>query len=291
MAADDPAPPWRTTYSAELERGYDLRAAFPDYAGYFADWSTRSEAVRRELNPVVDIPYGSSALERLDVFAARGAHRPLQVYIHGGYWRAMDKSDFSFIAAPFVALDLPLALVNYTLCPQGSMSNLVAEVRAACLWLAANAPRFGARPGELHLIGWSAGAHLAAMMTATQWPRVGTGAPACTIKSVLAISGVYDLHPVRHVSANEDLRMDDAEAQAISPLFQTPDPASRIGIAYGALETAAFRTQSQALAQRWKVESTLELEGRHHYAAMDEIAAGNSQLFRLALDLQRDPTS
>lgn len=278
-------PRWRTNVSAEVERDYDLRAAFPDYAEFFSDWSARSEAVRREFKPQLEVPYGTGALERLDIFAARGSSRPLLVYIHGGYWRAMDKSQFSFIAPALVASDIPVALVNYTLCPQCSMSAIVAQVRAACLWLADNAPRFGARRGELHLVGWSAGAHLAAMMAATQWPRANGGAPVCTIKSVLAISGIYDLHPIRRASANEDLRMDEAEAQAVSPLFMTPDPATRIGIVYGALETAAFRKQSQTLANRWAVESVLELPGRHHYAAMDEIAVANSQVLHLAREL------
>lgn len=284
MGAEE-APSWRAPVSPQLERDYDLRAAFPDYVEYFDDWRKRSEAVRRDLQPQLDVPYGDSALERLDVFAARGSDRPLLVYIHGGYWRSMDKSDFSFIAPAFAARGIAVALVNYCLCPQCTMSTIVAQVRAACLWLAEHARWYGARVGELHLVGWSAGAHLAAMMAAGQWPRKSGGAPVCTIKSVLAISGIYDLHPVRHVSANEDLRIDSAEAQANSPLFMVPDPATRIGIAYGALETAAFRTQSQTLANRWKVDTIIELAGRHHYAAMDELAAPDGPLLPLALQL------
>ena len=283
MAADRPAQFWRAELSAALEGEYDLRAAFPDYGKYFSDWRERSEVVRRQFRPLLDLPYGGGAQERLDVFAARGSNRPMMVYIHGGYWRAMDKSDFSFIAPPFLERDVPVALVNYTLCPQGTMSGIVAQMRAACVWLAEHAPRFGGRPRELHLVGWSAGAHLAAMMAASQWPRLGDGAPACEIKSVLAVSGIYDLHPIRHVSANDDLRMDDAEAQSISPLFTVPDPAVRLGIAYGALETPAFRTQSKGLAKRWNAESLLELEGRHHYAAMDDLGAPDGQLLRVAM--------
>src|SRR5262245_10646439 len=149
--------------SAELDREYDLRSAFPDYVNYFEDWRSRSRKAREVLSCHLDVAYGSGPRDRVDFFPAKPALGPLLVFIHGGYWRSMDKSDFSFLAEPFLKRGVSLALINYDLFPGATMSKVVGQVRGACSWISGNASRWGIPFNRLHLAGWSAGAHLASM--------------------------------------------------------------------------------------------------------------------------------
>ena len=154
-----------------LDAEYDLRSAFPDYEQYFADWAARSRSARQHLRCLLDVPYGPGPRDRVDFFRANTPSAPLLVYIHGGYWRSLDKSDFSFLAVPFVKCGTSLALINYELFPGTTMSHLVAQVRRACAWIALNAGRFDIDYTEFHLAGWSAGAHLAAIVLCSDMER------------------------------------------------------------------------------------------------------------------------
>ena len=250
----------------ELERGYNLRQAFPDYEHYFEDWRKRSAAARARLDCDLDVAYGPKPREKFDIFRARDAHAPLLIFIHGGYWRSMDKSDFSFLAEPLIARGISVAMPSYSLCPQATIDEVVADVRTAFSSLAERADR-------IHLCGWSAGAHLAAML-------VAGGAPG--IRSVLALSGIYDLRPLQHASMNEDLRLDEAAAARNSPLLLQPKTQTRIAVAAGALETPALRRQSRDLAEAWQL-SAQEIAGVHHYAIVSELGDERSALFETLL--------
>ena len=252
---------------SELERGYNLRQAFPDYAQYFEDWRARSAAARARLDCELDVAYGPKPRQKFDRFSARDTRTPLLVFIHGGYWRSMDKSDFSFLAEPLVARGISVAMPGYSLCPDATIDEIVADVRTAFSALAQRADR-------IHLCGWSAGAHLAAML-------VAGGAP--NIRSVLGLSGIYDLRPLRHVSMNEDLRLDEETAARNSPLLLQPETQTRFAIAAGALETPALRKQSRDLADAWRV-SAHEVPGVHHYAIVSELADERSALFGTLLE-------
>jgi arylformamidase len=265
-----------------LDGEYDLRAAFPDYIGYFADWRARSQQARQQLPCLLDVAYGAGTRERIDFFPTPAQPAPLLVYIHGGYWRSMDKSDFSFLAEPFVRCGVSLALINYDLFPGTTMTHVVTQVRRAYAWAVANAAGLGIASSRVHLAGWSAGAHLASMVLC---------APSdASVASLLAISGVYDLMPILQTSANADLRLDVTEAQRNSPVRLAPMfPGCPVSLVWGAGETAAFRNQSSSLASVWRREgvqlATLEVPDVHHYAVMNCLGDESSPVFAEALRL------
>jgi arylformamidase len=272
------------TVSEDIEREYNLRAAFPDYVVFFEDWRKRSQEARDRISCMIDVPYGPGPRERVDFFPALSQPAPFLVFIHGGYWRSMDKLDFSFLADPFVRRGVSLALLNYDLFPGTTMSQLVAQVRRAYAWVAENATRFGVIPSLIHLAGWSAGAHLAAMVLCST--------RAIPIASLLAISGVYDLMPILQTEANSDLRLDNYDAEGNSPLRLLPTnkqcPAS---IIWGADETLAFRKQSSDLVSVWSGHGidvrSLEVEKLHHYAVMNALADESGPVFGESVRLLR----
>jgi arylformamidase len=268
-----------------IELDFDLRAAFPDYINYFDIWRRKSELAREKLSPLLDVAYGPGDRNRLDFFAAQSANRPLLVFIHGGYWRSMDKADFSFIAPAFVANDFNVAIINYPLTPSVRIEEIVRHVRLGCRWLYENAAALRVDPLGLHLVGWSAGAHLAMMMTARGQSVAAQSSSSFPVKSVFAVSGIYDLFPVRHTSANAGFRLTHEEAQLNSPLYLHPNSDSKLAVVWGALETPTFRAQSLALANAWQASFRLEVENCHHYAAMGELARPASPVLSMAIDL------
>ena len=274
-----------------LDAEYDLRSAFPDYVHYFEDWAVRSRGARQRLNCLLDVPYGPGPRDRVDFFPAPTPIAPLLVYVHGGYWRSLDKSDFSFLAFPFIKNGTSLALINYDLFPGTTMSKLVAQVRHACAWIAVNAGRLGVAYTELHLAGWSAGAHLVAMVLCSgpETSRTAIGTPR--VSSMLALSGVYDLQPILETSANADLRLDKAEAQRNSPINLQPTLQCPIVMMWGERETRAFRQQSSCLAEVWRAKGagvrSMQVPGLHHYALMNALGDDGSAVFETAAGLLR----
>jgi arylformamidase len=275
--------------SSNLDPQYDLRAAFPDYVDFFEQWRQRSEQARQELRPLLDLRYGPGPRDQVDVFPAQGGNGRLLVFVHGGYWRSMDKYDFSFIAAPYLERGVSVALINYALFPGTTMSAIVAQVCKACAWLAGNARSLGVACEQMHLAGWSAGAHLAAVAACCADRAVRAGDKVPGISTVLAISGVYDLRPLLHTSANVDLQLDEDEARRNSPLHMRPYSARRVAVVWGGCETDAFRQQSQAFVAHWRSKSIditgYEIAGVHHYAVMNEMADEASAVFAISQQL------
>jgi len=279
---------WKAPWSAALEREYNLREAFPDYADYFAEWSTRSAAARARLNCTTGIPYGAASRQKLDIFRAEQRDAPVMMFVHGGYWRSMDRSDFSFLAEPLVARGIALAIPSYSLCPEATLDEIVAEIQAALSWLAKHVNSFGGNPQDIHLCGWSAGAQLVAMLLASSTGPLVDGSRSGAVASALLLSGVYDLRPVRRTSANDDLRLDETAAERNSPLLLKPTVATRLAIAAGALETEAFRQQSADFATAWgkhlpAVASHLIPEV-HHYSIVSALCDEQTALFRVLLE-------
>jgi arylformamidase len=269
-----------------LDSYYDLRSAFPDYIHFFEQWRERSDDVRRKLPCVLDVSYGDGERNRVDIFPADNPDGRLFTFIHGGYWRSMDKSDFSFIALPFLRRNVSVALINYSLFPGTTMPEVVNEVRSACAWIAASAPRYGVPCKKLHLGGWSAGAHLATMVAALEYD---TRLVTTEFASVLAISGVFDLRPLLRTSANADLKLDEKVAVENSPRYLRPRRGQRVTLLWGANETDAFREQSRALFESWQDKGAdiraEEVSGFHHYSVMNELEKEGSRVLRHALAL------
>ena len=213
--------PASAAYTPEfVERGYNNRAAVPDHPRWLAYYPEASAEARAKVAPHLDLRYGTGPKETLDLFVPPGGARGTFVFIHGGYWRTFDKSDFSFVAPSFVAQGLAVAVVNYDLCPSVTIATIVDECRRAIVWLAREGPARGAPAAPLVLSGHSAGGQLVAMMFATDWRAHGLA--TTPFAAGVSLSGVHDLAPLVLSTMNADLRLDADEARRMSPLHHPP---------------------------------------------------------------------
>lgn len=268
-----------------FERHYNVRAAIPEHPAIFAAWKARSEAFRKRAGGVLDIAYGPSAAETLDLFPAGTPGAPVHLFIHGGYWQALDKAESSFIAEAFISAGVTVAVVNYALCPAVTIDAIVEQMRRAALWLWRHAGTYGGDAGGIQISGHSAGGHLVGMLMATDWPKLDAQAPRRLIKSGVAISGLFDLRPLVHTTINDKVGMDTATARRVSPLFLDPAaPESPLLLAVGGLESEGFHGQSDALAAAWGKKGVpverQTLAGRHHLSAVEALADPATDLFR-----------
>ncbi len=267
-----------------LEREYNNRALVPEHPAIFERWRRASAAFRARADADLDLRYGQAERHRLDLFRAPNA-RGTVVFIHGGYWRSLDKSDFSFVAAPFVANGLSVAAFNYRLCPAVAVADVVEDCRDAFAWLLANGARYGVPVDRIALTGHSAGGHLVAMLFATDWVARNI-APACILGGA-ALSGVSDLEPLLNCSMNEDLRLDAAAARAVSPLHHPPRISAPLYLVVGATESAAFREQTHKLRRAWPdtCPTAEEVPGCNHFTVVDDFVRPQSGGFRFVNDL------
>jgi arylformamidase len=279
-----------TGYTPEaVERGYNNRAAVPDHPHWLAWYAERSAATRALLAHHADLRYGPGPKETLDLFVPDAASRGTFVFIHGGYWRALDKHDVSFVAAPFVAQGIAVAAVNYDLCPAVSVSVIVDQCRRAAAWLAREGGRHGASARRVVIGGNSAGGHLAAMMIATDSAALGLDAQS--FAGAVSVSGVHDLTPLVLFSFNTDMKLDVAEALRLSPAFLVPRSSAPLLLAVGGGETAEFLRQTWVQWDRWPqnrppgTNSPLIVPGCDHFSVLAQYADGASALTRATLDL------
>jgi arylformamidase len=273
-----------------LDAQYDLRAAVPRFPEYAAGWAARSEATRREHACRLDIGYGDAPAETLDLFPAAQPAAPLVVFFHGGFWRAQDKRDFLYPAPAFLSRGIAFASVNYTLAPAASLDEIVAQSRRAVAFVARNAGDLGIDPARIFVAGHSAGGHLTAMLALADWRGLGlSGNP---VRGGCAISGVYDLEPIRLCYLNATLGLDAAAAQRNSPLRvlerSAGDPGSRLLFAVGGNETAEFRRQQDAFTDAWQRRgrglAVVAQPGEDHFSIMDRFAEPSSAVFRALAD-------
>jgi acetyl esterase/lipase len=250
---------------AQLDAAYNNGAAVAERNTIVADWAARSAHLRREHAAHLDLRYGDAPRERLDLFLAADPQGPTLVFIHGGYWQMNDKENFAFLAAGPLALGINVAMVGYTLAPAARLDGIVAEIRRAVHWLTSHLGDFGADASRVYVSGWSAGGHLAASVMTL---------PA--IRGGLAISGIYDLEPIRLSYLNEKLRLDAAEAERNSPILHLPPMASELIVAYGTKELPELCRQSVEYAQLWVERGLpghlLPVDGANHFTILETLA-------------------
>lgn len=277
--------------SDEMERQYNARLSIPDHEQIFARWAEHSREARLALPCVLDVNYDDApekaAGATLDVFPADGDSRALLMFIHGGYWRSRDKSDFSFLATAFRGAGVTLAVVNYDLAPRVSIADIVGQMLKASAWLWRNAGAFGADSSRMYAAGHSAGGHLTAMMLAAQWPRYAGDLPPKLFQGGLAVSGIYDLTPLLEASVNDDLKLDFPEARRVSPAFMPPATDARLMTAVGGLESDEFKRQNALIAARWSscFSRDVSMPGFNHLNVIEELGNASSPLFAGALEL------
>ncbi len=271
-----------------LDRQFNLRQRWPDHQDHIDRWASDSAAVRQRLPAALDLSYGPSPGQTLDLFPAarrdRGG-RPSQllVFIHGGYWQALDKTDFSYLAPAFVEDGIAFAALNYDLAPKVSVAEIVGQIGAALQWLCDHAAARGADPERLFLAGHSAGGHLAALALTGAYGPVDHP-PSRGLRGICSVSGLYDLEPIRLSYLDEVLKLTPGMAHDLSPLRRPPlGPAPAI-LAVGGEETTEFREQQDDLVAAWRAAGcameVIELPGRTHFTAVDALGEPDHPLCR-----------
>ena len=276
--------------AAYYESAYNPRVAVPEFSDHFERWNKRSQQARETLSgrAYTDVAYGADPLEKLDVYRAKGESQALLVYIHGGYWRALDKDIQTFVAPPFVERGVTVALINYGLCPVVRVQDIVLQVLQACAWLYRNGPNFGAPRERLFVSGHSAGAHLAAMTLAALWPKFAADLPKKVVQGSLSISGIYDVEPVMNTpSVNVDVRLDPQQARRVSPAFMPPATDAPLYTAVGGKEQAGFHEQNKLIRSQWKsiIKDDFACPEDNHFTVLDRFADPQSALFNGALTM------
>jgi arylformamidase len=276
---------------AWYDRMYNNRALVPDHADYFARWAQESQKAREELPCELDLPYGSGPGETLDVFPAAQGGGPVLVFIHGGYWRALDKSDHSFVAPAFTRHNACVVVPNYTLAPAATIPQITMQMARAVAWTCRNARRYGGDPRRIVVAGHSAGGQLAAMLLACLWPQLDPGLPRDIVRSVLAISALHDLDPImRAPFLQETLQLTPEQVERASP---SRLPAPRAGTLYsvvGGEESPEYHRQNRLIQEAWgtrRVPVCETLPGLHHFSVLDALVEPSHRLQQLALDLLR----
>ncbi|MBM3488357.1 MAG: alpha/beta hydrolase [Alphaproteobacteria bacterium] len=266
-----------------LDAQYNIRARVPSFEADIARWGDKSLRAAKSLAATLDVAYGPGAAEKLDIFPA-GAAAPVLVFIHGGYWRAMDKEIHRFPALGLVPAGIACVTINYALAPSVRMDEIVREVRSALAWVWRNARMFGADPDRIHVCGHSAGGHLTAMTLATDWPGFAADLPPRLVKGGMPISGIYDLEPIRLCYLNSDVRLDQAEARRNSPMFLAPRGPSWMTAALGGLEAQEFHRQQAELAAGWRSHGLDVAEitnpRDHHFDIVDRLSEPDDPLTR-----------
>ena len=272
----------------QLDHEYNARAAIPDHPEIFARWRADSCAARDELRCEADYYFGPSPAETLDLYPAAVPNAPLLVFIHGGYWRSLDKQDFSFLAPAFVRAGVAVAMPNYGLAPATPIEEMVRQMLRAMAWLYHHAPELGIDRRRIVVAGHSAGAHLAAMMLAADWPLMAGDLPRDMLCGVVCISGLYELQPLaRAPFLQEDLRLDKAGAQLVSPVGYRPGHSIPLITAVGGEESAEFQRQNRLIREAWPhcFRRDLPLPGRHHLASVEALGDPGHPLFHATLHL------
>lgn len=273
------------------DRMYNNRELVPGYAAFLARWASESEQARDAGPCELDVPYGDGPGETLDIFPAPHAEAPVLVFIHGGYWRALDKKDQSFVGPAFTRDGACVVLPNYALCPAVTVPQIVVQVARAVAWTWHHIGRYGGDRRRIVVAGHSAGGHLAAMTLACLWPQLDAALPRDVVRSALAISGLHDLDPImRTPFLQPDLRLTDEQVLRASPARLPPPKQGTLYSVAGGDESAEYHRQNRLIQEAWggrRVPVCEILPGLNHFSVLDALVEPSHRLHQLAVDLLR----
>jgi arylformamidase len=276
---------------AWLDAQYNARASVPDAEAIVQRWGAASAAAREGSTALLDQRYGSGSGETLDVFPAarNGAPAPVLVFIHGGYWRSRDKSEFSFVAPAFNAEGAAVVLPNYALAPAVSVEHITLQLTQALAWTWRHAADFGGDPARIVVAGHSAGGHLTAMMLSCRWKQLGDDLPAQLVTGGLSISGLFDLEPLRHTTfLQPDLKLTPAAVARLSPAFFPRPRSTPLYSTVGGDESTEFIRQARLIRDVWgptAVPVCETVSGTNHFTVLAGLADPGGRLHQLALRL------
>ena len=270
--------PWKDLSQAERDAAYDNNAAAHDSAAQIADRNAVSLRVRAANASVLDIPYASRERTKIDLYPAAAYGAPSFVFIHGGYWQRNGREAFAMLVEGLSAHGWSVAIPGYTLAPDASLTQISEEIGLALDWLAERGAEHG-MAGPVLLSGWSAGAQLAALHLSH-----------ASVVAALAISGVYDLAPIRDTNLNAALSLSDSEIQSLSPLH-LPSVPKPMAIAYGTAELPALVQDAQQLHSRREKDGApgplVPVEGANHFSILTDISRPDGRLLPVAHALMK----
>jgi arylformamidase len=273
---------------AWLNAQYDNRARVADSAQVLERWAKASALSREQASRRLDIAYGPSAAETLDVFPTTRANAPVFFFIHGGWWRALDKRDLSFVAPALADAGALVVLPNYALCPTVTIETIALQLTRALAWTWRNAALYGGDPKHIVVAGHSAGGHLATMMLSCDWKAVARDLPAQLVKGALSISGLFDLEPVRQTPfLQADLRLTPASVARLSPV-RFPRPKAPLCAVVGAQESEEFIRQNELIRAAWGAKAVPVCEtivDTNHFTVLHDLADAGKPLHGLALEM------
>ena len=277
-----------TAIDPALEREYNLRVRHPERGAVYDRFAAASAALREQRADFATLRYGETPNSAIDFFPApTDGPAALFVFIHGGYWRALDRRIFSFLARPWLERGVHVALPGYDLAPSTSVRAIAGQVCAAVVRLLGDAERLRIDPRRVVVGGHSAGAHLGALALDAM--------PGWSAAGFVGVSGLYDLEPLLATSVNLDVGLDSAEARALSPSRRTADRRPRYLLAVGGAETDGFRRQSHDHAAALRAQGcdarALQVGARTHFDVLDDLADADALLFRGAHALLSNPST
>lgn len=273
----------------QYDQAYNNQALVPDFLQYLQRWAADSKAVRDSQPCLTDLRYGSGPQESLDIFTTAHAKAPVLVFLHGGYWRALDKSDFSFVAPALTEQGVCVVVPNYALCPAVTIPQIVMQMVKAVAWVWRYLQTWGGDSDRIHLAGHSAGGHLIAMLMGCDWRSYAADLPPNLLKTSLAVSGLYELDSVRmSPQLQKDLRLDDKQVMACSPAWMVPPINSQLYSVVGGLESEAFLSHNQLIQNAWGrqcVPLAQVIPDLNHFSIMDAFAQRGHPLNQLVCEI------
>jgi acetyl esterase/lipase len=271
------APDWRKLSQQELDRGLNNGEAVAGSGAIVAGWDQASAEMRQRHATHLDLRYGPHERNRID-FLRAADKAPTLLFIHGGYWQMRAKEAFTLFAEGPMARGINVALIGYTLAPDATLDDIVAEIHSGIDFLAAELPGLGGDGNGIVVSGWSAGGHLTSM--ALSHPAVAAG---------MAISGIYDLEPIRHSYLNVKLGLDEAASRRNSPMMQQGGPMKPLALVVGGAELPLLRKQTADFAGH-RAQHGLpviyeEIPGADHFSIMTEMASPKGRITALIRQL------
>ncbi|HTB00258.1 MAG TPA: alpha/beta hydrolase [Bradyrhizobium sp.] len=270
MTTPSDAPDWRQMSRQELDLGLNNGVAVKGSADIVAGWDLRSAAIKARYPGYLDLRYGPRERNRIDFLKVRD-RGPTLLFIHGGYWQTRAKETFTLFAEGAMAHGINVALIGYTLAPEAVLDQIVGEIHAGIDFLSRQLPAFGGDGSGMVVSGWSAGGHLTAM--ALSHPKVRAG---------MAISGIYDLEPIRASYLNEKLKLDEEMSRRNSPMMQGGGAAKPLSLVVGSAELPLLRRQTADFAghrARYGLPVTYEeIPGADHFSIMSEMASPSGRI-------------
>jgi len=283
-----------TREPAWYDTQYNNGARVPAFATHLAQWKERSAQTRAALKCALDVPYGEEPGDMLDIFPAANPNAPVFVFIHGGYWRALDKSEHSFIAAPFVKAGACVVVPNYDLCSGSpdrvvTVPQIVLQMVRSLSWIWRNIAQHGGNPARITVAGHSAGGHLAAMMLSCNWQSQDKELPSDLVRNALSISGLYELESImRTPFLQSALQLNAAQVRKASPAWHVRPRSGRLTAVVGGLESSEFQRQNKLIQTSWGsgVVAVCEvLPELNHFTILEALVEPHTRLHDLALAL------